>query len=232
MGDTISSLVFRPPKPTPIHPSDFFYLDVDVQSPLCTHKSYRRPETGVVCGGGSRNVGGGSTSASSNGSSSGCEIFDDDDAIASDPSGGSGCFGGSICLENNGESDLASLDANYLKKNHHRGSRGRCSPTSIDFDNHIIDNNENSNAYDDNDNDDAPKNVRNGQVYKIPAFFIRRRNATQTILFSHGNAEDLGMMYPRMKDLALVLGVNVLAYEYTGYGLSIPGPTTRGNKNG
>jgi hypothetical protein len=230
MGDTISSLVFRPPKPTPIHPSDFFYLDVDVQSPLCTHKSYRRPETGVGGGGGGRNVDGGSTSASSNGSSSGCGIFDDDDAIASHPSGGSGCLGGSICLDNNGESDLASLDANYLKKKHHRGSRGRCSPTYIDIDSHIITNNDNSNAYD--DNDDAPKNVRNGQVYKIPAFFIRRRNATQTILFSHGNAEDLGMMYPRMKDLALVLGVNVLAYEYTGYGLSIPGPTTRGNTNG
>jgi abhydrolase domain-containing protein 17 len=29
----------------------------------------------------------------------------------------------------------------------------------------------------------------------IPAFFIERPNAQVTILFSHGNAEDLGMIY-------------------------------------
>ncbi|KAL7519038.1 hypothetical protein ACHAWX_003836 [Stephanocyclus meneghinianus] len=86
MGDTISSLVFRPPKPTPIDPNDYFYLDVDITSPL------------------------------------------------------------------------------YF-------------------------------------------------------LFVRRRGARHTILFSHGNAEDLGMMYKRMKDLALVLCVNVMAYDYTGYGL-------------
>jgi pimeloyl-ACP methyl ester carboxylesterase len=57
--------------------------------------------------------------------------------------------------------------------------------------------------------------------YKIPAFFVRRRGAKHTLLFSHGNAEDLGMMYKRMKDLALVLCVNVMAYDYTGYGLSV-----------
>ena len=56
--------------------------------------------------------------------------------------------------------------------------------------------------------------------HKIPAFFIRRRGATLTFLFSHGNAEDLGMMYGRMKEMARALGVNVLAYDYTGYGLS------------
>lgn len=78
-------------------------------------------------------------------------------------------------------------------------------------------------------------NIRNGQVYKVPAFFIRRRNATQTLLFSHGNAEDLGMMYTRMKDLAMVLGVNIMAYDYTGYGLSMPGPAhpaTNGSNEG
>ena len=43
-----------------------------------------------------------------------------------------------------------------------------------------------------------------------------------TLLYSHGNAEDLGMMYNRMKELARVLGCNVMAYEYAGYGLSEP----------
>lgn len=56
--------------------------------------------------------------------------------------------------------------------------------------------------------------------YKVPAFFVRRRGAQHTILFSHGNAEDLGMMYKRMKDIALIFCVNVMAYDYTGYGLS------------
>ena len=246
MGDTISSLVFRPPPPTPIHPSDFFYLDVDVHSPLCTNKSsYRRSAAGDGTGS-VRNGGGGNTRSSDShernrfvgGTSTGggggvCGHFDDDDMIASHSSG-SGCFGGAICLDPTSESDLASLDASYLKKDQNRGSsRGRCSPSSIDFDNQ--NNSHHTNYHDkdvDNDAASIPKNIRNGQVYKIPAFFIRRRNATRTLLFSHGNAEDLGMMYPRMKDLALVLGVNVLAYEYTGYGLSVPGPTTAdGNEN-
>ena len=57
-------------------------------------------------------------------------------------------------------------------------------------------------------------------VHRIPAFFIKRRGASITFLFSHGNAEDLGMMYGRMKEMARVLCVNILAYDYTGYGLS------------
>lgn len=56
--------------------------------------------------------------------------------------------------------------------------------------------------------------------YRIPAFFIKRNNASVTILFSHGNAEDLGMMYHRMKELARLIGVNVMVYDYCGYGLS------------
>ncbi len=241
MGDTISSLVFRPPPPTPIHPSDLFYLDVDVHSPLCTTNQigkssrYRR----FASSGGGRN-----------GCRGGCvghfdNDDDDDEAKTNHSTTGSGCFGGgsTMCLDSNGESDLASLDANYLTKNkkkndqhHRRCLRGRCSPSSMDIDhqNNCQNNNTNTNAnaLGDDKNNAVPMNVRNGQVYKIPAFFIRRRNATQTILFSHGNAEDLGMMYPRMKDLAIVLGVNILAYEYTGYGLSIPGPTTRGKNDG
>jgi len=58
--------------------------------------------------------------------------------------------------------------------------------------------------------------------HQIPAFFLLRRNAKLTLLYSHGNAEDLGMMYKRMKELARVLCVNVLAYDYSGYGLSTP----------
>ena len=58
--------------------------------------------------------------------------------------------------------------------------------------------------------------------HRIPAFFLLRRGAKLTLLYSHGNAEDLGMMYRRMKDLARVLCVNIMAYDYSGYGLSQP----------
>lgn len=61
-------------------------------------------------------------------------------------------------------------------------------------------------------------NTANGG--RIPAFYIERPNATVTILFSHGNAEDLGMIYDWFNDLARALRVNVMAYDYTGYGKS------------
>jgi len=59
---------------------------------------------------------------------------------------------------------------------------------------------------------------------RIPAFFIERPSAQITILFSHGNAEDLGMIYDWFNDLARVLRVNIMAYDYTGYGKSTGTP--------
>ena len=53
----------------------------------------------------------------------------------------------------------------------------------------------------------------------IPAFFIDRQ-AQLTVLFSHGNAEDLGMIYPWFWNFASALNVNVMCYDYTGYGKS------------
>ena len=41
-----------------------------------------------------------------------------------------------------------------------------------------------------------------------------------TILYSHANAEDLGGIYPWCKFLSKMLRVNLLAYEYTGYGMA------------
>jgi len=41
-----------------------------------------------------------------------------------------------------------------------------------------------------------------------------------TFLFSHGNAEDLGMIYDWFQDLGRLLHVNVMCYDYTGYGKS------------
>eukprot|EP00933_Yihiella_yeosuensis_P074451 TRINITY_DN8338_c0_g2_i1.p1 TRINITY_DN8338_c0_g2~~TRINITY_DN8338_c0_g2_i1.p1 ORF type:complete len:261 (+),score=24.50 TRINITY_DN8338_c0_g2_i1:196-978(+) len=58
----------------------------------------------------------------------------------------------------------------------------------------------------------------------IPAFFIKRENAKYTLLFSHGNAEDLGLIGRSFKELSHILQVNVFSYEYTGYGMSTGQP--------
>ena len=142
MGAKVSTLLFRPPNPTQMSEENYFYLDVDVVTPLAV------------------------------------------------PGVEGGPCGTSIGCVPNPDSDLASLDSSFLN--------------------------------DDYSSNGQMKNVRNGNKYKIPAFYIRRRNATQTILFSHGNAEDLGMMFERMKELAKKLSVNIMAYDYTGYGMSLP----------
>ncbi len=57
---------------------------------------------------------------------------------------------------------------------------------------------------------------------KVPLFCIRMSGAKHTILFSHGNATDLGEMLVVYAILALNLKVNVVAYDYTGkYGLPV-----------
>lgn len=51
--------------------------------------------------------------------------------------------------------------------------------------------------------------------------------ARYTILYSHGNAEDLGHVAPLLEGLR-DLGFAVIGYDYRGYGLSAPGrPTVR-----
>lgn len=57
----------------------------------------------------------------------------------------------------------------------------------------------------------------------IPAFFIDR-DAKYTFLFSHGNAEDLGLIIGSFRDVSYILEVNVFAFEYTGYGMSTGEP--------
>ena len=51
----------------------------------------------------------------------------------------------------------------------------------------------------------------------IPAFYIDRKSNI-TVLFSHGNAEDLGMIYEWFCEFTRTLHVNLLAYDYEGYG--------------
>lgn len=56
--------------------------------------------------------------------------------------------------------------------------------------------------------------------YRIPAVYFKRENAQITFLYSHANAEDLGLTFRWMKHLSKKLNVNILAYDYTGYGES------------
>lgn len=60
---------------------------------------------------------------------------------------------------------------------------------------------------------------------RIPATYISTPGAKRTILYSHANAEDLGNIYPWCKFLVRSLGVNLLAYDYSGYGLSSGEPS-------
>jgi abhydrolase domain-containing protein 17 len=54
---------------------------------------------------------------------------------------------------------------------------------------------------------------------RIPAFFINR-NAPITLLFSHGNAEDLGGILRYFNYFGDRIKANIFAYDYSGYGLS------------
>jgi abhydrolase domain-containing protein 17 len=73
--------------------------------------------------------------------------------------------------------------------------------------------------------------LRTASGSNIPAFYIERPGAVVTLLFSHGNAEDLGMIYDWFNDLARVLRCNIMAYDYTGYGKSNGSPTEDGCYN-
>jgi abhydrolase domain-containing protein 17 len=68
---------------------------------------------------------------------------------------------------------------------------------------------------------DTPDLIRlstpNGQT--ISAQYLTHAAAQYTILYSHGNAQDLGDIRPILEDLR-GLKFNILAYDYRGYGTS------------
>ncbi|CAD7969220.1 unnamed protein product [Amoebophrya sp. A120] len=49
----------------------------------------------------------------------------------------------------------------------------------------------------------------------------------KTIIFSHGNSTDIGLMFPHLRDIAAKCDVSVLAYDYSGYGCSTGEPSER-----
>ncbi len=69
--------------------------------------------------------------------------------------------------------------------------------------------------------------LTSGEDIQISAVYLRHPKATYTILFSHGNAEDLGNIGLVLQKL-YSLGFSVFAYDYRGYGTS-QGKPSEGN---
>ncbi len=55
--------------------------------------------------------------------------------------------------------------------------------------------------------------------------YIQYPQSKFTILFSHGNATDIGCMRDHLIDMAMKLEASVVCYDYTGYGLSSGKPS-------
>ncbi|GMH04315.1 hypothetical protein Nepgr_006154 [Nepenthes gracilis] len=59
----------------------------------------------------------------------------------------------------------------------------------------------------------------------IVALYVRNPNPSATLLYSHGNAADLGQMFEIFVELSKRLRVNLMGYDYSGYGRSTGKPT-------
>ena len=55
-------------------------------------------------------------------------------------------------------------------------------------------------------------------VYQVPP--EQRNERTKTIIYSHGNATDIGAMFPMQVVLVHALNCHVVMYDYSGYGAS------------
>ncbi|PSS30543.1 Protein ABHD17C like [Actinidia chinensis var. chinensis] len=60
---------------------------------------------------------------------------------------------------------------------------------------------------------------------QIVAVYMKNHAASLTVLYSHGNAADLGQMYELFSELSIHLRVNLMGYDYSGYGQSTGKPS-------
>ncbi|XP_061340651.1 uncharacterized protein LOC133287110 [Gastrolobium bilobum] len=60
---------------------------------------------------------------------------------------------------------------------------------------------------------------------EIVAVYVRHPMAKSTVLYSHGNAADIGQMHELFIELSTRLRVNLLGYDYSGYGQSSGKPS-------
>lgn len=70
------------------------------------------------------------------------------------------------------------------------------------------------------------RRVRTRRGHEVVSAFVRHPRARATVLYSHGNAADLGQMLDLFVDLSTHLRVNLMGYDYSGYGQST-GKTSR-----
>ena len=64
----------------------------------------------------------------------------------------------------------------------------------------------------------------NGEA--VSAIYLRNPNAFYTILYSHGNAEDIGHLLPMLEEIK-GMGFSLFAYDYRGYGTSLGTPSEK-----
>ncbi|NES07675.1 MAG: alpha/beta hydrolase [Okeania sp. SIO2F4] len=69
--------------------------------------------------------------------------------------------------------------------------------------------------------------LESGDKVQITGIYLPLPKAKYTILYSHGNAEDLGAILPRLQDLRDI-GFNIFSYDYQGYGTSQGKPSVKG----
>ncbi|KAK9188565.1 hypothetical protein WN944_019969 [Citrus x changshan-huyou] len=60
---------------------------------------------------------------------------------------------------------------------------------------------------------------------EIVAMYVKNPSASLTVLYSHGNAADLGQMCPIFTELSVHLNVSLMGYDYSGYGHSSGKPS-------
>jgi hypothetical protein len=66
--------------------------------------------------------------------------------------------------------------------------------------------------------------LESGDDATIAALYLPNPDARFTILYSHGNAEDIGQLLPMLEDIK-GMGFSVFAYDYRGYGTSSGTPS-------
>ena len=60
---------------------------------------------------------------------------------------------------------------------------------------------------------------------EIVVVYVKNPSASLTALHSHGNAANLGQMFNIFAELSLRIGVNLIGYDYSGYGQSSRKPS-------
>lgn len=69
------------------------------------------------------------------------------------------------------------------------------------------------------------RRLRTRKGNEIISMYVKNPSAALTLLYSHGNAADLGQLYDLLTELSVHLRVNVMGYDYSGYGQSSGKPS-------